>query len=44
MIQALLGHNSIRTTVLYTHVSPLFATRIQSPLDLLGTPKANVLG
>lgn len=44
VIQALLGHSSIRTTVLYTQVSPLFAARTPSPLDLLGTPKAAVLG
>ena len=44
VIQALLGHSSIRTTVHYTQVSPLFAARQQSPLDLLGTAAGRVLG
>jgi len=44
VIQALLGHGSIRTTVHYTQVSPLFAARQTSPLDLLGTPAGRVLG
>jgi len=44
VIQVLLGHNSIRTTVHYTQVSPLFAARVKSPLDLLGTPAGRVLG
>jgi site-specific recombinase XerD len=46
VIQALLGHSSIRSTALYTRVSKAHVTRIQSPLDrlvparALGTRKA----
>jgi len=35
IIQALLGHASIRTTQIYTHVSPEQIRRIKSPLDTL---------
>ncbi|RYF83236.1 MAG: integrase [Chitinophagaceae bacterium] len=34
-IQAFLGHNSLQTTMLYTHVSKLKIETIQSPLDRL---------
>lgn len=34
-IQAFLGHNSLKTTMLYTHVSKLKIETIQSPLDKL---------
>jgi len=34
-IQELLGHSSIKTTMIYTHVSNKAITRIQSPLDRL---------
>jgi site-specific recombinase XerD len=43
-IQELLGHNSIRTTVGYLHVSSAHIARTRSPLDLLGTPDGAVLG
>ena len=34
-IQSFLGHNSLQTTMLYTHVSKLKIESIQSPLDKL---------
>lgn len=43
-IQAILGHRSIRTTQIYTQVSPEHIRRVESPLDLLGTKAAEVLG
>ena len=44
VIQALLGHSSIRTTARYTQVSRRHVGRTQSPLDVLGTDKAQALG
>jgi site-specific recombinase XerD len=44
LIQALLGHSSIRTTARYTQVSNKLVGRTKSPLDLLGTEKAAALG
>jgi site-specific recombinase XerD len=43
-IQVLLGHRSIRTTQIYTQVSPRHIGRVKSPLDLLGTEEAKDLG
>lgn len=43
-IQVLLGHNSIRTTERYTHVSKAHVGRVKSPLDLLGTKDGEPLG
>jgi len=34
-IQELLGHNSIKTTQIYTKVTPRSLSKIQSPLDSL---------
>jgi len=35
-IKELLGHNSIKTTTIYAHVSKRHLEKIQSPLDKLG--------
>jgi site-specific recombinase XerD len=39
IIQALLGHASIRSTMRYAHVSRATLAKTKSPLDLLGTPE-----
>ena len=36
MVPELLGHNDVRTTMIYTHVMEKAATRVRSPLDLVG--------
>lgn len=44
VVQALLGHDSLRATEVYTHTSVEQIARTKSPLDLLGTPAATILG
>jgi site-specific recombinase XerD len=44
VIQALLGHASIRTTSRYAKVTTRLVGRTQSPLDVLGTREGAVLG
>ncbi|GAB4339176.1 MAG: hypothetical protein OHK0038_18190 [Flammeovirgaceae bacterium] len=39
IIQELLGHKDIRTTLLYTKVSNQAIQKIKSPLDTLDNPK-----
>ena len=40
VIQMLLGHSSIATTLRYARVTPEHVARVQSPIDLLGTARA----
>jgi site-specific recombinase XerD len=44
VIQALLGHSQLRSTETYLHTSRELLSRTKSPLDVLGTPAAKVLG
>jgi integrase/recombinase XerD len=44
IIQALLGHSHIDSTAGYTSVSSERIQRVRSPLDVLGTAEASVLG
>jgi len=44
VVQALLGHASLRATQTYSHVRIEHVENIRSPLDLLGTPAGRVLG
>lgn len=43
VIQLLLGHSSLRTTLRYARVQSEFLRRIKSPLDVVGTPEGKVL-
>jgi site-specific recombinase XerD len=42
-IQLLMGHNSLKTTALYLHVTEKKLTALQSPFDLLRLPQADDL-
>lgn len=44
VIQALLGHRYLESTAGYTRVSSRTIRRVQSPLDVLGTPAGRPLG
>jgi site-specific recombinase XerD len=44
IIQMLLGHRSIRTTVRYTRVTPLLAAATTSPLDVSAEVRKKKLG
>jgi site-specific recombinase XerD len=44
IIQQLLGHASLRTTATYAQVTSVIVKRTKSPLDVLGTPEAEILG
>lgn len=44
VIQQLLGHSSIRSTAIYAQVTTAIVKRTKSPLDVLGTPEAALLG
>jgi integrase/recombinase XerD len=44
VIQMLLGHRSIRSTVRYTHMTSRVLAKTQSPVDVLGTPKQKMIG
>ena len=44
VVQALLGHRSLQATQRYTHISVDHIVRTRNPLDLIGTPAAEILG
>lgn len=44
VIQQLLGHASMRSTAVYAQVTSAIVKRTKSPLDVLGTPEAIILG
>lgn len=44
VIQMLLGHGSIRTTLRYTRVTRTQVAATKSPIDVLGTPKQRSIG
>ena len=43
-LQVVLGHNSIKSTARYAQMSKRYIAAVASPLDLLGTREAAVLG
>ena len=43
-VQELLGHNDVRTTMIYTHVMEKAATRVRSPLDVVGDVSRATVG
>ena len=44
VVKALLGHRSLKATQKYTHISARQISKTSSPLDLLGTPAAEIFG
>lgn len=44
LVQALLGHRSMQSTQRYVHVTADYVATTSSPLDILGTARAAVLG
>jgi integrase/recombinase XerD len=44
IIQQLLGHASMRSTAVYAQVTSAIVKRTKSPLDVLGTTEAEILG
>ncbi len=44
VVKSLLGHSQLRTTEIYLHTSREHLARTTSPLDVLGTPAAKILG
>jgi hypothetical protein len=43
-IQELLGHQDVRTTMFYTHVAQQGPCGVRSPLDVIDTADAKILG
>jgi len=43
VIQALLGHSSIKTTKRYTRLRSEFLRQLKGPLDVAGTPEGEAL-
>lgn len=44
IVQQLLGHRSLRTTLVYCRARAIVAAQTGSPLDKLGTPDGDILG